>query len=62
MPRALSKNDAPQAQLPHGAGKPVQVLDIAADDQHEPARNRQRHADGVARGALALVACGHVFE
>ena len=36
---SAEQNDAPQRQLPHGAGEPALVLDIAADDQHEPARN-----------------------
>ena len=56
MPSSAEQDDAPQPQLAHGAGEPVQVLDVAADDQHEPAWNRQRHADGVARGAGALLA------
>ena len=62
MPSSAQQHDAPQPELPHGAGELAQVLDVAADHQHEPARNRQRHADGMARGALAFLAGARVVE
>ena len=60
--KRAQQHDAPQPQLTHGAGEPVQVLDIAADDQYQPARNRQRNAHGMARGAMALFARAHIIE
>ncbi len=49
------QRDAPQPELTHGAGEAMQVLDVAADDQHETARDRQGHADGKARDGAAAV-------
>ena len=49
MPRMRQQRDAPQAQLTHAAGEAMQILDVAADDQHEAAGDRQGHADGEAR-------------